>query len=341
MTMQEDERRRIARELHDSLGQQLGVAQAELAQLRDSGGPAGRIPDALERRLAALSDEVRDLSHRLHPSILDDLGLPAALRALAEEFERARRIPVRVEVDEGLAPLSPTLATAAYRIAQEALHNAAKHSRDGVIISLAGGDALRMTVEDRGPGFDVETVRAKGGLGILSMRERARAAGGALQIESAPGQGTMVRLVVPWPKAESRPGKPRVVIADDHEASRYILRRFAASECEVIAEVENGLEAIQEIERLRPEVAILDVSMPVMGGVEAARLIRARQPEVRLIFASQHTSREYVEEAFRAGGQGYIVKQAAAAEVVEAIREVLSGRQFRSPLAEGRTPSQA
>jgi CheY-like chemotaxis protein/two-component sensor histidine kinase len=294
-----------------------------------------KIVDRLERQIEALSDEIRSLSHRLHPSVLEDLGLAAALRALAAEFERTHRIPVRVDIEDGLAPILRTAATAVYRVSQEALQNVRKHAGDGtkVAIRLRGGDALHMEVRDDGPGFDVEAVRAKGGLGIVSMRERARAAHGSLRIDSARGRGTTVALTIPWENEQVLPAKPRVLIADDHEASRYILRRFAAAECEIVAEVGNGAEALQEAARLQPDLVILDVSMPVMGGVEAARLMHARFPEIRLIFASQHTNREYVEEAFRAGGHGYIVKQAAATEMGEAIREVLAGRQFRSRLA--------
>jgi CheY-like chemotaxis protein len=194
------------------------------------------------------------------------------------------------------------------------------------------GGALQLTISDSGPGFDVETARKRGGLGIVSMRERARLAGGSLQIESTPGAGSTVRLTVPRPAANLQSAKPRILIADDHDATRYILRRFAESECEVVAEVGNGLEAVQGAERLRPELVVLDVSMPVMGGVDAARLIRRNFPEIRIIFASQHTNREYADEAFRAGAQGYIVKQAAASELTTAIRDVLAGKSFRSPL---------
>jgi DNA-binding NarL/FixJ family response regulator len=141
-----------------------------------------------------------------------------------------------------------------------------------------------------------------------------------------------VDLTLPWPASASRQTKPRIVIADDHEATRYILRRIAEPECEVVDEVGNGLEAVQSAERLRPELVVLDVSMPVMGGVDAARLIHERFPEIHIIFASQHTTREYADEAFRVGAQGYIVKQAVASELAAAIRDVLAGKTFRSPL---------
>jgi PAS domain S-box-containing protein len=345
MAAQEDERRRIARELHDSFGQQLAVLQTDLMDLESEIRPgAPQAQGAMERvrsRVSQVSVELRDLSHRLHPSVLEDLGLAAALRSVVQEFERVHDVRIIGEFTELDGTVPGTLATAIYRIAQEALHNAVKHGDAGisVVVRLWPAEgALHLTVEDNGRGFDPLAVQAKGGMGLVSMRERARLVGGAFEIEAG-SQGTQVRLTVPWSGARKSPtgptvsaAKPRVILADDHEASRYLLRRLTATDAEMVAEVENGQQAVDAVERLRPDLVILDISMPVMGGLEAARLIRQRFPEVRLIFASQHTGRIYADEAFGAGAQGYIVKQAAATEVGNAIREVMGGGLFRSPL---------
>jgi DNA-binding NarL/FixJ family response regulator len=130
-------------------------------------------------------------------------------------------------------------------------------------------------------------------------------------------------------------GRPRVLIVDDDEVIRYILRRIMESECEVIAEAGNGCEAITAAESLRPDIIVLDISMPILGGFEAARHIRKRAPDIHIIFASQHTNRTYVEEAFRLGAKGYVTKQAADKELPQALREVLAGSCFRSPLTHG------
>ena len=102
---------------------------------------------------------------------------------------------------------------------------------------------------------------------------------------------------------------------------------------EVLAEAENGRAGIEQAERLRPELVLLDVSMPVMGGFAAARQLRARLPELRIIFISQHSERVYVEEALGIGVNGYIWKQEAATELGHAIEAVMSGGRFLSPLA--------
>ena len=125
--------------------------------------------------------------------------------------------------------------------------------------------------------------------------------------------------------------RPRLLIADDHESMRYMFKLLAEAECEVVGEAENGQEAVDAAEQLRPDLLILDVSMPVMNGFEAARLLRERMPELRVILTSQHAQRVYADEAFRLGVNGYVLKGAATTEVPLAIREVLAGRVFCSP----------
>jgi DNA-binding NarL/FixJ family response regulator len=129
----------------------------------------------------------------------------------------------------------------------------------------------------------------------------------------------------------STSSRPRVVIADDYEATRYFFKWLAEGECEIVGEVENGQEAIAAAEKLRPDVLVMDISMPGLSGLEAARLLKERTPEVKIILASQYAQPAFADEALRAGIQGYVLKEAAASELVVAIREVLAGRLFRSP----------
>jgi DNA-binding NarL/FixJ family response regulator len=98
-----------------------------------------------------------------------------------------------------------------------------------------------------------------------------------------------------------------------------------------VGEVENGQEAIAAAEKLRPDVLVMDISMPGLSGLEAARLLKERTPEIKIILASQYAQSAFADEALRAGIQGYVLKEAAASELVVAIREVLAGRLFRSP----------
>lgn len=208
ISAQEDERRRMARDLHDDLGQRLAVLEWQLTESRQNLRSDPDLAEALLERLISLSgtisDEVRQLSHRLHPSMLDDLGLMPALRSLSQEFERTFGIPVNLTPLMSDPPSIPLpVATALYRISQEALRNTARHCRGASahIEVLTAAHEIRLTIRDTGPGFDPEKIRATGGgLGLMSMQERARLVGGDLEVRSSPGAGTELTVVVPLGK---------------------------------------------------------------------------------------------------------------------------------------------
>lgn len=199
---QEEERKAISRELHDALGQKLaftGMELGRLAAVRD--GP----PEEFQRRLEDLQRQitetirtVRDLSMSLRPAMLDELGLGSAVRWQAREFERRSGIEVDVQLNGEFETLPDEHRTAIYRIVQEALTNCGKHSKaKSVRISLYGGpDAIRLTVQDDGQGFDVENLSG-GGLGIIGIRERISEIGGSVSLRSTPGKGTILEAEAP------------------------------------------------------------------------------------------------------------------------------------------------
>jgi DNA-binding NarL/FixJ family response regulator len=124
--------------------------------------------------------------------------------------------------------------------------------------------------------------------------------------------------------------KPRLLLADDHELLLDGLRRLLESDFDLVGTVADGREAVALFEQLRPDVLLLDIGMPGLNGIEATRQVKRSFPDARVIFVTMQTDRVYVEEAFRAGACGYVVKQAAAGELIEAIRTVLRGRRFVS-----------
>ena len=205
---QEDEQRRIARELHDETGQSLTSLLVGLRALEDaSPGDVARRQAADLRKIALRTlDEVRRLARGLRPSALDELGLVAALESQAAELGQARGLTVDVQT-RGLdgERLPPPVETTLYRIIQEALTNVVKHAGaravDVVVRRQAG--AAQAIVTDDGCGFDVETaLRAPGAwthLGLHGMRERAALLDGAVTIESAPGEGTTIYVRIPLP----------------------------------------------------------------------------------------------------------------------------------------------
>ncbi len=205
LTVQEDERRAVARELHDELGQVLTAVKLNLQTLRRRSAAAG-LDLAFDDSLALLESaiaEVRALSTRLRPTILDDLGLEAALRS---HIERSRvRAPLEIATDIRLPQrrLDPGVETACFRIVQEAMTNALRHARAGrlaVQLGAAHGE-LVLSVRDDGQGFDPAAAarRAARGesAGLSGMEERAQLAGGRLEMHTAPGGGTEVRALFP------------------------------------------------------------------------------------------------------------------------------------------------
>jgi signal transduction histidine kinase len=205
LTAQEEERRTIARELHDEIGQVLTAIKVELSvaqrHLEQTGSPAHLLEDARAITDNALAT-VRDLSHLLHPALLDDLGLPAVIDWYARGFSRRHGIAVDVTCDAMEERLSADLEATAYRIVQEALTNVARHARADhcrVILRRLSG-TVAISIEDNGVGFDpVEADRRAGGrgLGLIGMRERASEVLGEFRIDSAPGRGTRVLVQLP------------------------------------------------------------------------------------------------------------------------------------------------
>lgn len=205
---QEDERRIIARELHDEVGQVLTALQVELGlahrQLQAAGVSADPLVEAQSLADGALST-VRDLSQLLRPAALDDLGLPAAIDASLRGLARRHEIKVELSQSGMTDRLAPETEIAAYRIVQEALTNVARHATAGHcrVRLMRLPDSLRVEVEDDGRGFDpAAEPRQAGGFGLIGMRERAAMLGGQLSIFSAPGAGT--RLFVELPAGVAR-----------------------------------------------------------------------------------------------------------------------------------------
>lgn len=194
---QEEERRRIARELHDGVGQRVAAACIALGRLaHDLPDPVAAALREVAGVLAGVSAEVRALSHAMHPPVLELAGLAAALREHCAELRRLARL--EVEVSTGVSPSLPRAAALClYRVAQEALGNVAAHSgvRRASLRVFQRGGAVELEVRDAGRGFDRAWVRP--GLGLVGMHERVRLLGGALEVETRPGGGTCVRARLP------------------------------------------------------------------------------------------------------------------------------------------------
>jgi signal transduction histidine kinase/ligand-binding sensor domain-containing protein len=202
MKAQEQERIRIAGELHDGVMQQMLAVTMMLgtAKRRTSDSDTKTSLDKIQDKLIQAGTEIRQLSHDLHPPILQEAGLPEALRSHCEQFSASSGIPVACDADDAARELSRGAALALFRIAQEALANAAKHARaKRIAVRLTrSADMVSLRVSDDGIGFDAGSLGTRGGLGLVMMRERASQLNGAFQFESSPGRGTTIRVEIPF-----------------------------------------------------------------------------------------------------------------------------------------------
>ena len=199
---QEDERRRLSRELHDDAGQNLTTILLGLKRLETLGSleeVREKLP-SLRGQLSAALDGMRSLAWRLRPSVLDDLGLAAAVRSSVAEFETVTPTKVRLDVEALEARIPGDTEIVLYRVFQEAMTNVVRHSRAKTARVVASRDEhkLRLTVEDDGDGFaPASNSLGERGIGLFGMAERLALIGGVLEIHSAPGQGTTIVAEIP------------------------------------------------------------------------------------------------------------------------------------------------
>ncbi len=208
LAAQEEERARIARELHDDIIQRVALLGQSLDQLADV---SQRDDRNVERRVRGLraelvdfADEIRSLAHRMHPPVLEHLGLPAALSTLAGEMWSMSHIRVRLDLEDSPVEVPPAVAAALYRIAQESLRNVAKHARaSSAMLRLARSEGgVQLVVEDDGVGFDANAPRGtptdgRPGIGLTSITERVRHFDGRVSVQSRAGAGTRVTVWIP------------------------------------------------------------------------------------------------------------------------------------------------
>jgi two-component system sensor histidine kinase UhpB len=200
---QEEERARLARELHDDLSQQIAALSIAVGNLKrhipEEQSGARAEGDQIHQKLVQVSETVRRMSHELHPAILQYSGLAAALQSYCKEFGALTGVAVSLTIDGKLDNVPSATALSIYRITQESLRNVAKHAQvatAAVEMRHAAG-LLSLTISDAGVGMELASAEATAGLGLVSIRERTRLVGGSVQITSKPTQGTTITVRIP------------------------------------------------------------------------------------------------------------------------------------------------
>ncbi len=345
---EERERRRVSYLLHDDLQQVVAAARFQLQTARQSRNPENTLEN-VERLLEESIDKSRRLSRELSPPVLNHAGLFDALEWLAGQFENDFGLEVRLVRNAARRSVSEPLKIFIFRAVQELLSNIVHYAgvKNAEVVVLDSDENMVVTVGDRGRGFDPEILNAsaaKSGLGLLSLRERSRYIGGNLEIDSTPGMGSRVILTVPLElrkidggPAESadkfKPGDGngfegaatmeniRVLFVDDHQIMRQGLIRLVSGkpEIEVVGEAADGLEAIEKVRSLNPDLVVMDVSMPKMDGVEATRRIKAEHRQVRVIGLSMFDDDHMAETMRLAGAEAFLSKTGSSSALLDAI----------------------
>jgi len=349
---EEKERRRIAVILHEDLQQQIAGARFHLNLVRSRAKDDRQRADVdkLDAMLTATIEKSRTLSHDLSPAVLHMNDLAEILRWLVNRVRTQHGLIAQVDARGEMTLQSEALALFLFRAVQEMLFNVVKHAgvKESTIRVKRIGRCVALSVVDQGRGFDPQELKETSGFGLLSIRERVSLLGGRMTIKSVKGQGSRVRLVVPDdPKPEDRRRKTedgrhesegglpssvlrspssdhalRVLLVDDHDIVREGLAALLqeAPNIEVVGEAADGREAISMTSELRPDVVIMDVSMPLMSGDQATRQIKTHLPNTRVIALSMYDEADKKERMFTAGAEGYILKTASAEELLAAIR---------------------
>jgi PAS domain S-box-containing protein len=336
MRAQEDERRRISRELHDHICHQLGSLARDIGRLAVGPLPPPKNVQAqletIRARVVKTSQEAHDIAYQMHTAVLDDLGLVASLKDLCSQFSGHHpHIALDFEDSGPPASIPREVASCLYRVAEESLQNIAMHSGAkcaSVRLNFKTG-AVVLTIQDDGAGFDPKAVKGYGGLGLISMKERAYLVNGTLTIAAEFGHGTQITLEVPLP-LEQPEKRPRVVLADDHPLVLEEIRSVLARNCEIVETAADGRALVEAALRSKPDLIVMDITMPLLNGIDAAVQIKKSLPEMKLLFVTMHASTAYLKAAFEAGGTGYVLKSGLRDELPGAVQSVLGGRVYVS-----------
>jgi PAS domain S-box-containing protein len=348
---EEEERRRIAQILHEDLQQQIAGARFQLSLVKKRAGDDGlrATIEATDQMLRDAIEKSRRLSHDLSPAVVNANDAAEVLTWLANRMRTEHGLNVHVQTQGDMMLESEALAIFLFRVTQELLFNVIKHAqvREAAVGMRRIGRYVCVSVTDRGRGFDLKELKEAAGIGLFSIRERAELLGGRLQVKSVKGRGSKLTIVVPdgmrvRDKGERRDDVAcasasaaptsralRVLLVDDHAAVRAGLAGMLrdAPGIELVGEAPDGHQAIDLAGALRPDVIIMDVSMPMMKGDEATRRIKTHWPAIRVIGLSMYDEPDKKEKMFEAGADDYILKTVSADELIAAIHGTAATRR--------------
>jgi CheY-like chemotaxis protein len=349
---EERERKRLAADLHDYLAQMMVVGHLRVVQTRAKAAndpTLVKLIDEIDDIFSKSLSYTRTLMAELTPPVLHDLGLPSALKWLAERISKHFALTVDLRLPQENVLVSEDQALLLYRSVQELLHNVVKHAQTSqatIALTVESNDELHIRISDQGRGFDpiaIEHKTAGEHFGLLSIRERMEAMGGWFQVESTPGKGTTITIGLPLEQAfrsqdvrvtasrddprqdisaQKISDVHRVLLADDHALVRQGLRAILEGfpDVSVVGEASNGVEALSMVDECIPDVVLMDVNMPKMDGIEATKRIKDAHPSAIVIGLSVNDSTHIIEAMKKAGAAAFVSKDAAAEELHDTIK---------------------
>jgi PAS domain S-box-containing protein len=344
------ERQRLADLLHDDLQQVLVGAAFHLEMVESRCKDDSKTASLVAKAKELISDVIarsRTLSHELSPAAFRNQGLKGGLDWLAQQMKRRHALTVELSVEGDMDAMADSVRVLLYKAIREMLFNIVKHAQvDEAHVSVTRRDEqVEVVVRDHGKGFDVEAVlnnKSGTGLGIFSIRERLNLLGGQLDVQSTEGAGSRFHMRIPLhsdvvEEASERQarleqgrdsdeyvagdGRLRLLIVDDHAVVRQGIAKLLEEhpEIEVLGEAEDGKSALNWVGEHRPDVVLVDFTMPEMDGAEVTRRIKTSWPDVRVVGLSMCEEDTVARRMLQAGAEAYVQKTAPASELLSRI----------------------
>lgn len=358
MQAQDDERRRIARELHDSAGQILaGLALnlANIAKYAPENIPhvSGAIEHSQEL-VAELTQEIRTMSYLLYPPLLEETGLAETILWYVQGLKDRSGLAITVDIAPDFPRLSPDAELVVFRVVQEAMTNIHRHSHSktaAIRISVADKSVL-VEIRDEGQGIPADKlkqIQSRGlGVGIRGMRERVRQLNGEMTIDSGQS-GTSVLAVFPLDVVAREQKKPaavefakvaigertgsavkRVLVVDDSALVRRAVCDLVSEQehWRVCGEAATGAQTVERARELQPDVVLLDINLPDMSGIQVVRAIRSELPDAAILVISHHDPRLFLTGVLEAGADAFLDKARIGAELPQSLKTVEEKKHF-------------
>ncbi len=347
----EQEKMSIGRDLHDGLGQYLaGImfkSEALKISLEDNDSPLAPDAEEIHKMVSKAINQTRDLARGLCPVDTSEGGLTTALSELVEEINQTTSIKALLQKEGDILIEDRTIASQLYYIAREAVNNTVKHGNaNTVIITVSRNkDSIVIKVSDDGVG--IPSTQSKTGTGLEIMQYRAWIIGGSLSFGTRQGGGAEIQCFVRLETGSAREvvhittstnynasitDQSRVLIVDDHPIVRQGLVQVVEREKNlmVCGEARNAEEAIRLIDRLKPNIVTVDISLEGTSGIDLVKAIKTRFPGLPCLVISIYNESIYAERAISVGARGYVMKQQPSDVIINAIKTVINGKQFFS-----------